>query len=120
MAGALGWRGPLEDVWAASVAITAAALAVDAKSITARAKVGEPSPRWPRQVAIQLAVVVSDCDYRELARVLRVHHCVVSDACEKTRWYYAADPDFEALSEALAVICLARLGGAKASVTRAA
>lgn len=109
-----GWNGDLHQVWTASVAVTAAAFAVREDLIAAPTRGRGPRPpeaaRWPRKVAIHLAVIVSDCDYLELARLLGMHKDTISSHCAELRQRCADDPSVEALSEAMAVLCLRRLG----------
>ncbi len=110
----LGSSAPLRDVWDTSVALTALTFGVPAALIAADSRGRGPRPpesaRWPRKVAMQLTVLVSDCDYLELADLLGMHRDTPRKHCLELRERFAADPAFEALIDGLVMICQVRVG----------
>lgn len=113
MAGGLTKKWSMAQAWAASVEVTAAAYDADPRDVAVQSRGRGPRPFkkvWEaRKIAVYLAVVLSDCGYAELGRLIGLHRDTVASHCADVR--EAADVDRDEVSlVALEAMARGRLG----------
>lgn len=105
--------GSIQAAWEAAVAVTANAYGVDAELIRAQSRGRGPRPPseiWePRKMAVHLAIIIADCSYASLGRVIGLHRDTVASHCAEMRDHILGEARAETASVALEKLARARL-----------
>lgn len=115
---------PMDAAWASAAEVCAAAYRVSPEAILAPSRGRGPRPPadvWDaKKTAIYLTVVLSDCDYARVGRLIGLHKDTVSTHCAAVRNACADSADWEARVEGLALLAAHRLSSPAALVAPSA
>lgn len=106
-------RWSIAEAWATASDVTAAAYGVGVELLRAESRGRGPRPpreAWEaKKVAVYLAVVLSDCDYAELGRLIGLHKDTVSSHCAAVRNSVLDSDMAETSAQALEALARGRL-----------
>lgn len=105
MTARLTHRWPIGDAWEAACEVTALTMGVDVDALRAPSRGRGPRPpkaAWmAKKMAVHVAVVLAECDYAVLGRLIGLHRDTIASHCAAIREACAGDDREDLRSEML-------------------
>lgn len=106
-------RWPMAAAWSAATEVAAVAFGISPDLLRAPSRGRGPKPpvaaREPKKMAVHLAVMLADCEYAELGRLIGLHKDTVASHCAGQRARCDEDIEAEATSDLLLAAAMMRL-----------